>query len=328
MEKIPNIVLPTIRSYEHFQEFLNAWKDEFNGCHVIVVEDRPKKELESLLAQYTFSYTIYDWEDINRDLGENAWIIPRKSDTVRSYGYLKAYQNDPLFILTLDDDTYPLEPGFVQEHYNRLFNPVTHKSNYYSTLKNYKFYNPRGYIPGETEVLINHGGWIENPDFDAETQIAFGSQMKLQRSDFNEGLVPRGAMFSMCGMNLSWKPEATKYLYFQLHGHILENGELKKLPIDRMGDIFAGFYAKHFIDKLAGKGMTTGAPFVIHRRASNPWVNKLKEANKWPYLEWTLKLLEDDFDPNAQYNFPNEEMKEYFTKLRKAYQIWFQLCGK
>ena len=49
---IPNIVIPTIRDEEVFTNFMNNWKDEFQGCHIIVVEDRQHKILDIVLRQY------------------------------------------------------------------------------------------------------------------------------------------------------------------------------------------------------------------------------------------------------------------------------------
>lgn len=298
----PAIVLPTIRSQEFVNAFLTAWEKEFEGCTLIVVEDRPEKLLE--LPKGTLHF---DWSDIEKDLGEDSWIIPRRTDCVRSYGYYKAWQLNPLFILTLDDDTYPESPGHVQAHYNALFNTRGHAGNYFNTLKHDL---PRGFIPGELSVGINHGGWVKTPDFDAVTQIAYRSQKELEVKDFNEGVIPSGAHYSMCGMNLSWRPEHTPLMYFGLQGNIMRNGRLEKLPIDRCGDIWCGFYSKYHLD-AQGVGVTTGPPYVIHDRASNPWSNHEKERNANEMQPQFLKWLEG-----------NPQKGDYWEKLSEAYRIW------
>jgi hypothetical protein len=48
-EGIPNIVIPTIRDKDFFEDFLISWNDEFKGCHLIVIEDRKKKQFKKLL---------------------------------------------------------------------------------------------------------------------------------------------------------------------------------------------------------------------------------------------------------------------------------------
>ena len=42
----PAIVIPTIRDESFFINFLRNWKDEFAGCHLIVIEDRKKQSIE------------------------------------------------------------------------------------------------------------------------------------------------------------------------------------------------------------------------------------------------------------------------------------------
>lgn len=103
----PVIVIPTNREENYFKVFLNNWKSQFEGCTIIVIEDREKcildlEEFESLeIVQYC-------WKDIDKSLKENSWIIPRRTDCVRSFGYYAAYKYfNPLFIITLDDDISP-----------------------------------------------------------------------------------------------------------------------------------------------------------------------------------------------------------------------------
>jgi hypothetical protein len=94
-------VVPTIREAS-IELFLEQWAAEFNGHRVIVVEDNPQR---------TFALPAwvehYSWQDIDERLGDGAWIIPRRSDCVRSFGYYLAAQEECDFVVTLDDDCYP-----------------------------------------------------------------------------------------------------------------------------------------------------------------------------------------------------------------------------
>lgn len=47
------------------------------------------------------------WKEIDADLGKDAWIVPRRTDAVRNYGFLLAAREKPDMIVTLDDDCYP-----------------------------------------------------------------------------------------------------------------------------------------------------------------------------------------------------------------------------
>lgn len=305
-EGIPNIVIPTIRSVEFFKGFLLDWKEDFKGCHIIVIEDRKKKELKKLFEMDVFkelSYDIYDWRDIDKDLGDKAWIIPRKSDCVRSYGYYKAWQNNPLFIVTLDDDVRPQASHIENFHFN-LFQEEYAPENFYNTLRNTNEF-PRGTYKGRVGCDVSHGCWLRVPDLSAEEQIKSnitGTEPQSSRTWFNIGLIPKGAYFSMCGMNLAWKPHVTKDMYFGLQG-----GDY---PIDRCGDIWAGY-------NITNKGYSvyTGYPMCTHTRASNVWSNLKKEENAEEFSKTMIWWLKN--------KTPCDNLGgSYLRDLSAAYKIW------
>lgn len=320
-EHRPVIVVPTNRP-EKIVDFLKDWDKEFDGCHVILVFDLPEVPLATgfpkdmsdfgkkyILNPLSYSLEMFCWVDIDTDLGKDAWIIPRRTDCVRSYGFLKALEHNPLFILTLDDDTKP-EGKTIEDHYKILFD---------SRRTNYKYYNtmteqvPRGYFKDLKDIWyktnISHGIWLGTPDLDAHEQLT--NYEPSYEGDFNRGIIPKGSYTSTCGMNLAFRPEVTKYLYFGLQG--------QEYPIDRCGDIWAGYYASQQ-DKVL---IATGYAMVNHLRASNPWTNLKKEKNA-EYLGYIFreyfcekpdKEIEDWLDEG-----------EYFKKLREAYKIWERLC--
>jgi len=137
------LVVPTIRE-KCFQDFYSRWGTLSELLDFIVIEDNQKKTFDTsgMHVQHLC------WDDIQKDLGVKQWIIPRKSDTVRSYAYWKAWKLGYDYILTLDDDCYPpvLEDDgvsyktvadFVHEHLRQL----TNKTKWFNTLNDVK---PRG----------------------------------------------------------------------------------------------------------------------------------------------------------------------------------------
>ena len=86
-ENVPNIVVPCNRP-EKMVEFLLAWREEFCGCNLIVVWDLPKKPSLPLLdEEYKFTVQQFSHKEIDADLKDKSWIIPRKASAIRSYGY-------------------------------------------------------------------------------------------------------------------------------------------------------------------------------------------------------------------------------------------------
>jgi reversibly glycosylated polypeptide len=100
------------------KDFLVAWAGEFKSVTVVAVEDNAERTFD--IGGKNIEH--YCHQDIDRELGNDAWIIPRKTDCVRSYGYFKAWQKKPDMMIILDDDCYPHEGGndFIATHWARL----------------------------------------------------------------------------------------------------------------------------------------------------------------------------------------------------------------
>lgn len=255
------IVVPTIRE-ESIQRFLDLWKAEFADQVVIVVEDNPEKTFDLGSSKVIH----YSWREVDAEMGDDADLIPRRSDGVRSFGFLKALDHDPDMIVTLDDDCYPDDDRFLETHWSNL-QGVGREDAWVSTIGGWK---PRG-VPftgreRAAPIALSHGLWSNVPDLDAPTQLAW--QETEEKVELVDQVIPRGKFFPMCGMNLAFRPELVSCLYF------LKMGEGQ--PFDRFGDIWAGIFAKRVLDHL-GLGVWSGRPVVRHDRASDVWTNLAKE---------------------------------------------------
>lgn len=346
------LVVPTIRE-NSFKQFIERWDalKLFDHVDLLVIEDNPKKTFNvPVPGAYHLS-----WEDIEKELFGRSWVIPRRSDTVRSFGYWKAWSMGYRFILTLDDDCYPPTvegdglayksgEAFVREHLKSL----NSRTRWFNTLNSVK---PRGipfYNTGKFGTsIVNHGLWTNVLDYDAPYQLA--NPIKEQFS-FDNRIVPNGMYFPMCGMNVMWRAEATVLMYHMLMGQRTACGGelgvssddkqwyLHKLPFDRFGDIWCGIIMKKIAD-VNQLSVSTGMPYIRHERASNPFANLKKEANGievnenfWQYVD-TAPIRAEDSLP-AQYAAMGRhiamwnafaEYKEYFEQLGKAMQIWAEL---
>ena len=304
----PCIVIPTNRP-EQFVKWLEVWSKQLVGCHLIIIQDTKEKTLS--IDTDKFTYDIYDWNDIDKDLGKDSWIIPRKTDCVRSYGFLKALEKNPIFILTLDDDTEPLY-NTIEDHYKTLYTNNNYSNFYYNTMTDNI---PRGAFQDFSSVVgrtvISHGVWVGVPDLDAHTQIT--NYTNSGHMSFNKGVVPYKSYFSMCGMNLAFKPSITKYMYFGLQGN--------NYPIDRCGDIWAGYYVTQKLEPY--EFIKTGYSSVIHNRASNSWSNLVKEQN----ADKMGLIFRDIFCNNNDLS-PRVSNYDYWVKLTEAYHIWERLCNE
>lgn len=343
------LVVPSIRE-ESWKRFVKEWSAVglFDRVDTILVEDNPKKTFVTNLADvYHFC-----WEDIELQLGDKSWVIPRRSDTVRSFGYWLAWRGNYRYILTLDDDCYPPTDAADDFHYdkgaegflNTHLQALTGGTRWFNTLTQAK---PRGvpyYNLGKrTNVVVNHGLWTNVLDYDAPTQLANPTKEKFS---FDSRVVPLGQYFPMCGMNVMWRREVTVLMYHLLMGKIY-NGSgdaepLDPLPFDRFGDIWCGIFMKKIAD-TCGLCVSTGMPYIHHDRASNPFTNLKKEANGievnerlWEYVDNVI-LRQDALGAlpfqNAYWQLGNAigryrefpQYEEYFRRLGDAMMAWAEL---
>lgn len=344
------LVVPSIRE-KSLKDFVDRWErlGLFDCVDMLVVEDNPKKTFTVPQAKFHL-----DWKHIDMELGKDRWIIPRRSDTVRSAGYYLAWLMGYSHIMTLDDDCYPPDPmrgdgleyesaeNFVRSHIGY----IDGRTRWFNTLNSVKprgipFYN----VGTDKRNVINHGLWTNVLDYDAPYQLANPVKEKFS---YDNRIVPAGSYFPMCGMNVSWRSDATVLMYHLLMGKTLkgyalaegasDDMDLYQLPFDRFGDIWCGIIAKKICDEHA-LTVSTGMPYIRHERASNPFVNLKKEA---PGLEVNEKFWEyvDSYTGHSELSLADEyvcmgqhigrwdEFKEhspYFQKLGEAMQAWGNL---
>lgn len=286
------LVVPSIRA-ESFQRFLREWNATgiFDRVDLILVEDNPERTFDTK----NVTQKHVSWKDI--DLHDWSHIIPRRSDTVRSYGYWLAYSYGYDYLMTLDDDCYPAK-GY--EQLDLQHKEMMTRTKWFNTLNNVR---PRGvpyFNTGERKVHINHGIWQGVLDYDAPQQLV---DPVPEVYTHDNRIVPHGAYHPFCGMNAMWRREAMVLSYHLLMGKIHDTSSsrsdgLISLPFDRFGDIWCGIIQKKVCDHL-GWVVSTGTPYIHHDRASNPFANLRKEANGIEVNEWFWQKIDAIELPNG-----------------------------
>jgi reversibly glycosylated polypeptide/UDP-arabinopyranose mutase len=260
------LVIPTIRQ-QHLRDFLAAWGERGGWDHLILIEDAP--ELSGLLGSWGGKggdLRQFSHKEIAAILGEDAWIISRRNSACRVFGFLAAWWAGYDAVLTLDDDCYPL-PGctdLVGEHRHILDgHPVWAESIPNVRMRGLPYRN-RGRLQ---HVKVNVGLWTRNADLDAPCALVNGDAGYAPPA--GSRIIPSGQLVPWCGMHVFALREAIPLLFQPPMG--------EGRPYDRFEDIWGGVIAKTVMDRL-GWHLAMGAPFVEHRRASDPFVNLRKEA--------------------------------------------------
>lgn len=273
------IVVPTIRP-ESFSRFKSEWDPLFRKHKVTLLAvldgDEPNIVITSYIDQIPFQ-SIIPSDEAHKGVQE---LIYNRNDGVRNLGFAYIAKHMPYieYIVSLDDDCYPYSNDPIQEHLDALSMrvPIT----WLSTANKYMRGFPYG-VRDEAEVVLSHGVWRNVPDYDAPTQLVNGTSDK--GVVYYKGTVPKGVLYPHCAMNFAFKRKALPYVYQAPMGY--------KVGLDRFADIWMGIECKRDLDAL-GLAVVTGYSTIWHDRASNVWVNLVKEAKGLGYNE---KYGEDEY---------------------------------
>lgn len=328
------LIVPSIRK-ESFERFVNEWTltGLLGRVDLILVEDNPTKTFEFGMND---NHIHLSWSDIdNGDWDHDITkIIPRRSDTVRSFGYWLAWSKGYDYLMTLDDDCYPSK-GY--ENLDLLHKSMLTRTRWFNTLNSVR---PRGFPyfnTGKRDVHINHGIWEGVLDYDAPQQLI---DPVPETYTHDNRIVPHGAYHPFCGMNAMWRREAIPLSYHLLMGHVVKtfdgpNYVLEKLPFDRFGDIWCGIIQKKICDHLEW-AVSSGTPYIHHDRASDPFKNLAKEAPGIGVNEWFWEKIDNiDLYSTTAANCYDEigeaigdwggEYEQYWKMLSRAMTSWAQL---
>ena len=230
-------------------------------------------------------------------------------------------------IISIDHDCFPDQKNTIKKHINALNKKVTF--GWVSSVGEYT----RGFpylIRNNTEVILNHGGWSNIPDFDGPQMLIY-PKTRFKPIKYDSSIVPKGTYFPLCGMNFAFKKEATPALYFLLQG--------PEWPFDRFDDIWAGIFFKKISDHL-NYAITTEKPSIRHEKATDPFMAVKKEANGLEVNEWLWKEVDNIQLKRNSFRSCYIELaqkliklkkvkespyKEYFGKLTEAMIIWANL---
>ena len=192
------VVMPSIRTIN--VDYLAGIPPE---VAIIVVDDsnggiEPNRE----------NMTVYRYADYRKVFGEDEDLIPRKTDTCRSFGFYMAWRQGYRYIVTLDDDCVT-HPGFLAAHsilgehrevksvasdpwYNTLDNLVLYpngESSRHWYARGFPYWcrveppqSPR-FHTASGQVVCNIGMWLQVPDINGldkiEQDIPSGTAMRV-----------------------------------------------------------------------------------------------------------------------------------------------------
>lgn len=311
------VVIPTIRT-DRINAFLVAWEQELSNYDIIIIEDNATKQCEITAKGYK-SIRHLCHEDIRNDLGENEWVISKKTSAVCSYGFWKAWKLGYDVTVKLDDDILVRDDGFIKKHLEMIYTP---RPLYW--VNTFVGGYARGFPYKERvhPTVFNYGLAEKVLDYDAQTQL-LGKTCSL--NTMLESL-PYGTLAPICGMNIAFLTKITPALYFGYQG-------MEIVGFDRFDDIWAGLFLKKVTDSMKTV-ISVGNPICTHTRLSSIDVNFSKEALGMSINEDLYEFLHG-YNLKRQFSYVTAfrllanavrlKDKNYQNKLKKAMLTWVSL---
>lgn len=321
------LVIPSNRP-EQLTEFFKAWGDVGGWDCVYLMEDAPyaTRKMVGAASYSNFQVQHLSHNNVERDLGDKAWIISKKDSACRSYGFYKAWQDNAEYILTLDDDVRPLlSSNLLSDHVDAMTRAKRFKSSVQGLW-------PRGMPDCQVfrdDVKASVGLWRGVPDLYAEDML--NGYPTDYKPPLGTRILPDGEFIPICGMNLCIHRDAVPLCWFPLMGE----GQ----SYSRFDDIWAGLVLKRGFDILGWK-VSVGEPHVHHSRASDPIVCAERESSGKGVVNDSLwKCVSkpgyvDAFDNAGEVMtaisvdinlLANQSGNEYFTLMAKGMRTWASL---
>jgi len=263
-----------VRWLEHWQKVFDLHKAD-----VYIMQDTSVANIPSEPNIHVFDHT-----NALDEFGENSWVIPKHTDTCRSYAMLQAYKHGYDYYLTLDDDCLP--SGDPIGAYETMFRPQQAYAYKYFDVGSFFGYkhHVRGYpygIRNQYGVAAQYGVWLNFPDYDGLTSI---EEDITPEYDISSDIVavPKYSGLTGCIMNAAFSHKYMPAMYQLCMG--------EKAGYDRFGDIWSALIMKRIADHLEDIVLMNGLARVVHEKASDPRKCLTKEM---PAMTKNEKLWEN-----------------------------------
>jgi len=314
------LVIPSIRE-GCLKKFLKSWETVGDWDSIVIIEDNPKKSFN--IENCSWPIYHFSHQEIEENLGDNAWIISKKDSSCRIYGFLAAKKLGAHWILSLDDDCYPSENStpICEKHLKVIkgFNVCKESAGIRTRGLPYK---NLGIVQN---VVCNMGLWTKVGDWNAVQSLSDPELDKYFTPNPGNFLAHPNHRYPYCGMNIFFCSDIVPIMYFPLMG--------QNQPYSRYDDIWCGWIFQRVLQHLR-LCWSIGEPFVEHSRASDVFVNLVKEASGYKLNEILWETINDIklygatiYDCMLEIGLGLEKNQDnYISKIGKAIKVWIKLC--
>jgi hypothetical protein len=364
------IVLTTINLPHLLEGYAANFEKHGHLDHVscVIVGDRKTPhaavhDLAAKLRQRKFDTTYLDLEAQEKYLDRFPRLkplIPYNSDNRRNIGYLWAVEHGADILVAVDDDNFVRADDWYAGHaivgtkikaktvssaigwYNPcdLMDMEPPRRQYARGFPYDKRWVPNEltYTTTEGRVALNGGLWLGDPDIDSLTRLTEPVRATSVREE--RIMLAPGTFAPINTQNTAFHRDLLPAFYFVPVG-----APVSGVPVERYGDIWAGFFARKLIDQMNDR-VTYGIPACDHARNFHALLKDL-ELEFWSivltdplaelvagwyvgdcktYCEGYLALAKQL--EAAEWKHPRSaaEIKAFFGKMAAAMRVWVEVC--
>jgi hypothetical protein len=369
------IVVTTINDGKFLQEYFDNLErfGHLDQCHLYVIADRKTPtelfDRAKVLSKKGLQITVpplVDQDAILSKFGFDPSLVLWNSDHRRNIGYLQALADHPDFVVSIDDDNYPIaDVDFFGGHAKSLTDNqpgqiVSSSTGFYNICSLLEFDiqapppYPRGYPyaarhqsdkiemkQGICDVHLNAGLWLLDPDVDAISWLVLPRRVCSMKG--NSLVLERATWTPINSQNTALRREAVAAYYF-----IRMRYPLGGLDIDRYGDIFQGYFVQACAKHLGGL-VRVGTPLAEHRRNSHnymhdawgewaciqaledllPWLIEVRlSGNNYPETFTSLSHALEEKVETMTGKFWTDAVKAYFHQMAYQMRTWATVCAR
>lgn len=310
-------------------------------------------------------FTVLNWSDRKRILGDLDHAIPRRNGASRSLGFLMAWweSDEDEIIVALDDDCLVEEPDFGAQVERVLTQGVGWAASGGGEFSNildiycdvdgtrvfprgFPYSQRIGYKPQQfvecdaQRVVFNLGLWSGILDVNAVDKIPLDS-WSVEQATFRvpNAVLPRDSLACLCSMNMQFRRSAVPAIY-QLPMHV---EVMPGLVIDRYGDIWGGFILQ-LLAARRGDSISFGGPTIRHLKeggfARNLWQEHAAHLVNDEFVA-VLRDATEQIQPGSYLEMMRELLelliaatpkrspilRQYLPQLTSALSAWVQLLA-
>ncbi|MGH7197355.1 MAG: hypothetical protein ACREH5_01265 [Candidatus Omnitrophota bacterium] len=369
-----SIVTTTIRVPFFLKDFLRDISREKNieAEFVVIADTATPRGAKTFARSLSGEKVRVDYWDVER---QKKWLrrfpalgrlLPYCSIQRRNLGYLIAYLGGADVIVSVDDDNFLTQRGYLSSHglvgETARIGCVGSRDGWFNicslleTRPPRRFYH-RGYPISKRwrsaeitrserkgRVVVNAGLWLGDPDVDTFTRLEEPFQVKGFRSGRPYVGLAKGTFSPFNSQNTAYARELLPFLYLV----VADNG-LKGFKSDfvnfRYDDIWMSYFAKLAIDRMGGL-VTFGQPLVLQKRNPHDLLADMDRElipmfltetlvellagirlGAGNYLDLYAELIEGLRAGIARNGKLNARERRFFRQMTDGMGIWHRVCA-